>query len=112
MRGDLPPVRNWEDAAAQMKIDVQSCVSRYDEQQWRVFARHSFDEGEGGVPRLAADPKIGDAVRSIPAPPGTSEGMWLAFRQLRNISALALRGALGSAFRSDVRTHAAGSSGI
>ena len=45
------------------------------------------------MPRLAADPKIGDAIRSIPAPPEQRRRMWLAFGQLRNIPALALRGA-------------------
>jgi pimeloyl-ACP methyl ester carboxylesterase len=45
------------------------------------------------VPRLAADPKIGDAVRGIPAPPNAAQAMWLAFGQLRNTPALALRGA-------------------
>jgi pimeloyl-ACP methyl ester carboxylesterase len=91
--GRLPPVRNWDDAAAQMKMTFGLAFPEYDEQQWRVFARKSFDEGEGGVPRLAADPKIGDAIRAIPAPPGITQTMWLAFGLLRNLPALALRGA-------------------
>jgi pimeloyl-ACP methyl ester carboxylesterase len=91
--GRLPPVRNWDDAAAQMKMTFGLAFPEYDEQQWRVFARKSFDEGTGGVPCLAADPKIGDAVRAMPAPPGIAEAMWLAFGQLRNLPALALRGA-------------------
>ncbi len=91
--GRLPPVRNWDDAAAQMKMTFGLAFPEYEEPQWRDFARKSFDEDEGGVPRLAADPKIGDAVRAIPAPPGISEAMWLAFGQLRNLPALALRGA-------------------
>lgn len=91
--GRLPPVRNWDDAAAQMKLTFGLAFPEYDEQQWHVFARKSFDEGEDGVPRLAADPKIGDAVRAIPAPPGIAQAMWLAFGQLRNLPALALRGA-------------------
>jgi pimeloyl-ACP methyl ester carboxylesterase len=91
--GRLPPVRNWDDAAAQMKMTFGLAFPEYDEQQWRNFARKSFDQGEGGVPRLAADPKIGDAIRAMPAPPGISQAMWLAFGQLRNLPALALRGA-------------------
>jgi len=91
--GRLPPVRNWDDAAAQMKMTFGAALPEYDERKWREFARNSFDEGEDGVPRLAADPKIGDAVRSIPPPPGAVQSMWLAFGQLRNVSALALRGA-------------------
>ena len=91
--GRLPPVRTWDDAAAQMKTVFGVALPDYHEQQWHELARNSFDEGDDGVPRLAADPKIGDAVRSIPPPPGALQGMWLAFGQLRNTPALALRGA-------------------
>lgn len=91
--GRLPPVRNWDDAAAQMKMTFGLTFPEYDERKWHEFARKSFDAGGDGVPRLAADPKIGDAVRSIPAPPNAVQAMWLAFGQLRNTSALALRGA-------------------
>jgi pimeloyl-ACP methyl ester carboxylesterase len=91
--GRLPPVRTWDDAAAQMKMTFGLAMPEYSEQQWLAFARQSFDEGEDGVPRLAADPKIGDAIRSIPAPPGATQAMWLALAQLRNIPTLALRGA-------------------
>jgi pimeloyl-ACP methyl ester carboxylesterase len=91
--GRLPPVRSWDDAAAQMKTTFGLAFPEYDEQQWHVFARKSFDEDAGGVPCLAADPKIGDAIRALPAPPGISQAMWAAFGQLRNLPALALRGA-------------------
>ncbi len=91
--GRLPPVRTWEDAAAQMKMTFGLAMPDYDEQRWLAFARNSYDEGGDGVPHLAADPKIGDAVRSIPPAPNATQGMWLAFGQLRNVPALALRGA-------------------
>jgi pimeloyl-ACP methyl ester carboxylesterase len=91
--GRLPPVRNWDDAAAQMKMTFGLAMPEFNEQQWLTFARLSFDEGADGVPRLAADSKIGDAIRSIPVPPGATQAMWLAFGQLRKIPALALRGA-------------------
>jgi pimeloyl-ACP methyl ester carboxylesterase len=91
--GRLPPVRSWDDAAGQMKMTFGGAFPDYDEQKWREFARNSFDAGDDGVPRLAADPKIGDAIRSIPAPPNAAQAMWLAFGQLRNVPALALRGA-------------------
>lgn len=91
--GRLPPVRTWDDAAAQMKMTFGAAVPEYDDRQWHELARKSFDEGEDGVPRFAADPKIGDAVRSIPRPPNAVPAMWLAFGQLRTIPALALRGA-------------------
>jgi pimeloyl-ACP methyl ester carboxylesterase len=91
--GRLPPVRNWDDAAAQMKMTFGLAMPEFTDQQWLEFARLSFDEDDAGVPRLAADTKIGDAIRSIPAPPGATQAMWHALGQLRNIPALALRGA-------------------
>jgi pimeloyl-ACP methyl ester carboxylesterase len=91
--GRLPPVRTWDDAAAQMKMTFGLAMPEYTDEQWLAFARQSFNEDDEGVPRLAADPKIGDAVRSIPPPPGAVQAMWLAFGQLRAIPALALRGA-------------------
>jgi pimeloyl-ACP methyl ester carboxylesterase len=91
--GRLPPVRSWDDAAAQMRMTFGLTFPEYDAAKWLEFARKSYDEGEDGVPRLAADPKIGDAVRSIPAPPNAVQAMWLAFGQLRNLPALAIRGA-------------------
>jgi pimeloyl-ACP methyl ester carboxylesterase len=90
--GRLPPVRTWDDAAAQMKMIFSAALPDYDDRRWHEFARKSFDD-DGGVPRLAADPKIGDAVRSIAPPPNALQGMWLAFAQLRGIPSLALRGA-------------------
>ena len=91
--GRLPPVRNWDDAAAQMKMIFGLAMPEFSDQQWLAFARLSFDEDDKGAPRLAADSKIGDAIRSIPPPPGATQAMWLALGQLRNIPALALRGA-------------------
>jgi pimeloyl-ACP methyl ester carboxylesterase len=91
--GRLPPVLTWDDAAAQMKTIFGAALPDYDEQRWHELARNSFDEGDDGVPRLAADPKIGDAVRSTPVSPDTAQRMWLALGQLRDIPVLALRGA-------------------
>jgi pimeloyl-ACP methyl ester carboxylesterase len=91
--GRLPPVRSWNDAVEQMKTIFGSALPGYSAAEWEQFTRNSFVEDSAGVPRLAADPKIGDAVRAIPAPPGAIQGMWLAFGALRNIPTLALRGA-------------------
>jgi pimeloyl-ACP methyl ester carboxylesterase len=89
--GRLPPVRNWNDAAAQMRTTFGTALPDYTEQQWQQFARLSFVEGEDGVPRLAADPKIGDAVRTLPVPPGATAAIWMAFRSLA-APMLAIRG--------------------
>jgi pimeloyl-ACP methyl ester carboxylesterase len=91
--GRLPPVRSWDDAAAQMKTIFGHAMPEYDAARWREFAALSFVEDEDGVPRAAADPRIGDAVRAIQPPPGATQGMWLAFATLRSVPTLALRGA-------------------
>jgi pimeloyl-ACP methyl ester carboxylesterase len=90
--GRLPPVRNWSDAAAQMKLTYGVALPDYTEQQWMQFARASFVAGDDGVPRLAADPKIGDAVRAMPPRPGATAAMWMAFGSLGHIPMLAIRG--------------------
>jgi len=91
--GRLAPVRTWADAVDQVKQTFGLALPDYGDAQWREFAEKSFIEDASGVPRLAADPRIGDALRSIPAPPGATQGMWLAFCALRNVPTLAIRGA-------------------
>ena len=91
--GRLAPVRTWDDAVGQMKLTFGLALPDYDDARWRAFAASCFIEDDSGVPRLAADPRIGDALRTIPAPPGATQGMWLAFGALRNVPTLALRGA-------------------
>jgi pimeloyl-ACP methyl ester carboxylesterase len=91
--GRLPPARSWQDAVGQMKLMFAAALPDYSDAQWLEFARTSFREDEQGVPRLMADPRIGDAVRAIPAPPGVVQAMWLAFGALRGIPTLTLRGA-------------------
>jgi len=91
--GRLAPVRTWDDAVSQVKQIFGLALPDYDDVRWREFAEKSFIEDASGVPRLAADPRIGDALRSIPAPPGATQGMWLAFCALRNVPTLAIRGA-------------------
>ena len=92
--GRFPPPRSWDDAIEQMKVAFGAALPEFTEQQWREFVRLSYSEDSTGSPRLDADPRIGDAVRTIQPPPGASQGMWLAFNSLRNTPTLAIRGAL------------------
>jgi pimeloyl-ACP methyl ester carboxylesterase len=89
--GRLPPVRDWNEAVAQMRTTFASAFPDFSEEDWRAYARASYTEDAQGVPRLASDPHIGDALRSIPpAPPGT---LWMLFGALRRIPTLVIRGA-------------------
>ena len=58
---------------------------------WLGFAKRSYTELDG-VPRLAMDPMIGEAVRAAPA--GAAPDLWPMFGALKPIPTLALRGAL------------------
>jgi pimeloyl-ACP methyl ester carboxylesterase len=91
--GRLQPVATWSDAVEQMKTMFAHALPDYTQAQWLEFAHMTFAEDERGVPKLLSDPKIGDAVRAIPPPPGATQAMWLAFGALRSVPALVLRGA-------------------
>jgi pimeloyl-ACP methyl ester carboxylesterase len=90
--GRVPTVKNWDEAVSQMKAMFALALPDFTQAQWCEFARNTFVEEAGGL-RLAADPKIGDALRALSAPPDADQAMWLAFRALRDIPTLALRGA-------------------
>src|SRR5688572_5801678 len=77
--GRFPPPRTWDDAIEQMKVAFGAALPEFTEQQWRDFVRLSYSEDSTGTPQLDADPRIGDAVRTIQPPPGATQGMWLAF---------------------------------
>lgn len=92
--GRFPPPKSWDDAVTQMKVAFGAALPDFTEAQWRDFARLSYVEDSAGVPRLDADPRIGDALRAVQPPPGATRGMWLAFGALRNVPTLAIRGQL------------------
>jgi pimeloyl-ACP methyl ester carboxylesterase len=89
--GRHPPVRNWADAAAQMRDMYQVAMPDADDDDWAAFARRSYTEVDG-VPRLDVDPGIGEAVRAAPA--GAAPDLWPAFAALRALPVLAIRGEL------------------
>jgi pimeloyl-ACP methyl ester carboxylesterase len=100
--GRLPPPRSWDEAIEQMKMVFGAALPDFTEQQWRDFVRLSYSEDSSGSPKLDADPRIGDAIRAIPPPPGATQGMWLAFHALKDTPTLAIRGALSDLLSVDV----------
>jgi pimeloyl-ACP methyl ester carboxylesterase len=89
--GKSPPVRNWTEAVAQAKATYGLAWPAATDADWMSFARRSYTEVDG-VPRLAMDPMIGEAVRA--APSGAAPDLWPVFGALRPIPTLALRGAI------------------
>jgi len=89
--GKSAPVGSWAEAAAQASNTYGLAWPDATDADWLGFAKRSYTEVDG-VPRLAMDPMIGEAVRAAPA--GAAPDLWPVFGALKPIPTLALRGAL------------------
>jgi pimeloyl-ACP methyl ester carboxylesterase len=89
--GKSAPVGSWDEAAAQARSTYGLAWPDATDADWIGFAKRSYTEVDG-VPRLAMDPMIGEAVRAAPA--GAAPDLWPVFGALKTIPTLALRGAL------------------
>jgi pimeloyl-ACP methyl ester carboxylesterase len=87
--GKSAPVTSWAEAAAQAKVTYGLAWPDATDDDWMRFARRSYTEVDG-VPRLAMDPMIGEAVRAAPA--GAAPDLWPVFGALKPVPVLALRG--------------------
>ena len=87
--GRSPPVRNWDEAAAQMRATYGLAMPDATDADWHAFAHRSYTEVDG-VPRLDVDPGIGEAVRS--APTGVAPDLWPVYAALQTLPVLAIRG--------------------
>jgi len=87
--GKSAPVTSWAEAAAQAKVTYGLAWPDATDDDWMRFARRSYTEVDG-VPRLAMDPMIGEAVRAAPA--GAAPDLWPVFGALKPLPVLALRG--------------------
>ena len=89
--GKSAPVSSWAEAAAQARNTYGLAWPDATDADWLGFAKRSYTEVDG-VPRLAMDPMIGEAVRAAPA--GAAPDLWPVFGALKPIPTLALRGAI------------------
>ena len=87
--GRSAPVRNWDEAAAQMRATYGLAMPDASDAEWQAFARRSYTEVDG-TPRLDVDPGIGEAVRAAPA--GAAPDLWPVYAALQPLPALAIRG--------------------
>lgn len=87
--GRNAPVSSWDEAVDQVRAIYGFALPGLTDEQWRAHARRSYTEVDG-VPRLDADPMIGEAVRE--AGRGETPDLWPVFRALRGIPVLAIRG--------------------
>jgi pimeloyl-ACP methyl ester carboxylesterase len=88
--GKLPPVRSWEDAAAQACLVNRASLPDYTHEDWMRFAHATYRDDGQGRPVLDMDPKIGDAMRE--APSGAAPDLWPLYGMLAKVPTLAIRG--------------------
>jgi pimeloyl-ACP methyl ester carboxylesterase len=89
--GKSAPVSSWAEAAEQARNTYGLAWPDATDADSLGFAKRSYTIVDG-VPRLAMDPMIGEAVRAAPA--GAAPDLWPVFGALKPIPTLALRGAL------------------
>jgi pimeloyl-ACP methyl ester carboxylesterase len=87
--GRTAPVRSWAEAVAQAKQTFGLAWPDGTDEQWLAFVHRTYDEVDG-VPRLAMDPMVGEAVRAAPA--GAAPDLWPVFAALRGVPTLVIRG--------------------
>ncbi len=88
--GRHAPVRSWAEAIAQSKATYGLALPDFTDEQWLEHARRAYTEVDG-VPRLDADPMIGEAVRAGAG--SDAPNLWATFQALGPVPALAFRGA-------------------
>lgn len=89
--GRLPPVRSWEDAAAQARLVNGDALPDFTDADWMRFARCAYRDDGAGQPIIDMDPRIGDALREVTGP---APDLWPMFRALLPVPTLLIRGAL------------------
>jgi pimeloyl-ACP methyl ester carboxylesterase len=96
--GQLPPLRTWEEAAAQARKSHSRALPDLDDAGWMAFARRVYREESPGriVPDM--DPMIGEAMRETA---GQAADLWILYRALERIPTLAIRGELSDLLSAD-----------
>jgi pimeloyl-ACP methyl ester carboxylesterase len=89
--GKLPPVRSWEEAAAQARSVYGSALPGLSDAEWLDYARRGYRENPAGVPVPDMDPGIAAAFRyPVTAPPD----LWSLYAQIKGVPMLVIRGGL------------------
>jgi pimeloyl-ACP methyl ester carboxylesterase len=88
--GTQGPAASWEEAAAACRRNYGDAIPGLSDEDWALFARQSYRASADDVIRLDMDPRIGDAVRELNSTPAD---LWPVFAMLRDMPALAIRGA-------------------
>ena len=89
--GRHAPVRDWQQAAEQMRAMYGVAMPDAGDADWMAFARRSYSEVDD-VPVLDVDRGVGEAVRAAPA--GAAPDLWPLYAALKPVPTLAIRGEL------------------
>jgi len=95
--GRIPPVANWEAAAARSRQTYELALPGLPDEFWHSWVRQSYRQDESGKIVPDMDPAIGDAVRKTAA---AGFDTWELFREL-TVPCLLLRGALSDVLTED-----------
>ena len=97
--GRVPPVKNWDEAAAQTKEIYGEWLPGLTDDDWHTMARRGYRENEDGVPELDIDSNIGEAVRKV----GPQKGdPWALFDTLIDTPVLLLWGLMSDILTEDI----------
>ncbi|HTP40491.1 MAG TPA: alpha/beta hydrolase [Steroidobacteraceae bacterium] len=89
--GRMAPVADWAQAVAQAQQVYGAAWPGLDQACWQRLARRGYREDAQGVPRIDADPMIGEAFRGAPR---AALELWPLWSAQRDVPVLAIRGAL------------------
>jgi pimeloyl-ACP methyl ester carboxylesterase len=87
--GQLAPITNWSEAAAQTQSVYGLGLPGLDAAAWLDFARRGYRENAQGVPVPDVDPNIAKAMRT----PGAAADLWPVYAQISGVPMLVIRGA-------------------
>lgn len=97
--GRVPPVENWDQAAAQARETYGLAWRDLSDDMWQRLARRGYRENKAGIPTLDMDPKIGDAARNV----GTNlADPWVLFDGLLDTPTLLIQGELSDILTDEI----------
>ena len=97
--GRVPPVKSWEEAAAQTQEIYGEWLPGLGDDDWAKMAWRAYREDADGVPRLDIDPAIGTAVRKVGAQKGDP---WSNFATLVDTPVVMLWGVMSDIATEDI----------
>jgi len=88
--GKAGPVRNWAEAAAQVRATYGGAWPGLSDERWEKIVRLSYRENAQGAPEVDADPRISQPLRDTEA---AAPDLWPLWGALARMPILAIRGA-------------------